>query len=135
MQHQKQQTTRIRSIPKNAATMAIMNSDFSKSTCNDGCSSISHKVGSKKSQLTLSTPRSTKTYKKYGMNNISVDDNLRSNFGYSRFDIGLRILAILLPCMCPLAHLSLTPKPCHNNANLLVQPQGTALRFGTSTSF
>ena len=130
MQHQKQQTTRIRSIPKNAATMAIMNSDFSKSTCNDGCSSISHKVGSKKSQLTLSTPRSTKTYKKYGMNNISVDDNLRSNF-----NIGLRVLTILLPCMCPLAHLSLTPKPCHNNANLLVQPQGTALTFETSTSF
>ena len=63
LQHQKQHTMRIKSIPRNAATIAIMNSVFNKSTCKEGCSSISHKVGRRKSQLTVSTPLSTNTYK------------------------------------------------------------------------
>ena len=48
-------------IPMTAAAMAKMNSVFKKSTDKLTCSSISHRVGSRKSQLTRSTAASTNT--------------------------------------------------------------------------
>ena len=137
LQHQKQHTMRIKSIPRNAATIAMMNSVFNKSTCKEGCSSISHKVGRRKSQLTVSTPLSTNTYKNNESNKRQVSE--KKNYVcisiiIPNIWIDLFNDFVFLPCNDLLGHLNLIPIPCHNISNLPVLLPNIVSKSGTSTS-